>query len=396
MADVVLLIELKQVPLSKQDITSEEVEAIKEVLSSPYLTIGPKIKEFESVFADYIGMKHAIAVNSGTSGLHLAMRAFEIKDGNEVITTPFSFIASANAPLFERAKPVFVDIDEKTLCIDPAKIEEKITPRTKAILPVDIFGYVADMDPILDIAKRHNLIVIEDACEALGSEYKGKKAGSFGNIAAFGFTPNKQITTAEGGIIVTNNDEVAELCRSMRNQGREEKPGSLAYTTLGYNYRMTELSAALGVTQMKRIEEILARRSQIASLYNERLKKIKNVHIPYVGPEINKMSWFVYVIQLNPEKFSRQERNEVIAKLGKRGVNCRDRFPPIHLEPLYVGTFGYKAGDFPITERVSGATIALPFHNNLTEEEVIYVCDSLEKVLSEINPDPRKGSGFRP
>lgn len=382
-ADIVLFFELKQIPLAKQDITTEEVEAVRGVLASPYLTIGPRIKEFESIFANYIGVKHAVAVNSGTSGLHLAIKSFDIKDGDEVITAPFSFISSANAPLFERAKPVFVDIDKQTLCIDPAKIEEKITPRTRAILPVHIFGHVADMDPIMSIAKKHNLIVIEDACEALGSEYKGKKAGSFGDIAVFGFAPNKQITTAEGGMIVTNNDEVAKLCRSMRNYGKEEDTDLRSFTRIGYNYRLSELSAALGITQMKRVEKILTQRDEIASLYNEKLKSTDDVTIPYIEPGI-KMSWFIYVIQLDPQKFSREDRDKVIAELGERGVNSRERFPPIHLEPLYVQMFGHKEGDFPITEKVAKTTISLPFHNNLTEKEINYICSLLQETLKKV------------
>ncbi len=382
-ANIILLSELKQIPLTKQDITAQEIEIVNEVLSSPYLTIGPKIKEFESLFTDYLGVKHAIAVSSGTSGLHLAVKALDIKDGDEVITTPFSFISSANAPLFERAKPVFVDIEERTLCIDPTKIEEKITPRTKAILPVDIFGYVAQMDAITEIAKKHNLKVIEDACEALGSEYKGAKAGSFGDVAVFGFAPNKQITTGEGGMIVTNNDNVAKLCRSMRNYGKEEDTDLRSFPRLGYSYRLSEIGAALGITQMRRIDEILTKRNRVAALYSKCLGQIKNIIVPIVPPEI-KMSWFVYVIRLNPQEFSREDRDKVIARLAERGVNCRDRFPPIHLEPLYVQMFGYKAGDYPITERVSGSTIALPFHNNLTEAEIKYVSDTLKSALEEI------------
>ncbi|MDP2650481.1 MAG: DegT/DnrJ/EryC1/StrS family aminotransferase [bacterium] len=375
--------ELKQVPLASQDITAKEVEAINEVLSSPYLSIGPKVEEFESAIAKYIGVKHAVAVNSGTSGLHLLIRSFDIKDGDEVITTPFSFIASANAALFERAKPVFVDIDEKTLCIDPTKIEEKITPRTKAILPVHAFGYPADMDAISEIAKRHNLAVIEDAAEALGSEYRGRKAGSLGDGAVFGFYPNKQITTGEGGMVVTDNDDVAKLCRSMRNQGREEGGGWFNAVRLGYNYRMHELSASLGVVQMSRIDEMLQKRAGVAGLYGERLAKIQDVIIPYIGSDI-KMSWFVYVVRLNPEKFSKEDRDNVIQKLDQRGIHAREYFSPIHLEPLYIQMFGFKEGDFPITERVGARTVALPFHNNLTEEEINYVCNSLEQILKEI------------
>jgi len=378
--DIVFLHELKTIPLSAPDITHKDIGLINEVLATPYLSIGPKIKEFEKKVADYIGVKYAVGVNSGTSGLHLCVRSLDIKDGDEVITTPFSFIASANCILFERAKPVFVDIDENTLCIDADKIEEKITKRTKAILPVHIFGHPCEMDKIMEIAKKHNLAVIEDACESIGAEYKGKKVGSFGNCGVFAFYPNKQITTAEGGMIVTDNEKIAKLCQSMRNQGRDEGDAWLSHTRLGYNYRMSELSAALGVSQIDRIGEILKKRQQVADFYNKKLNKIKGVIVPYVARGV-KISWFVYVIRLDSEKFSREDRNKVIQELENRGINCRDYFPPIHLEPFYVKMFGYKRGNFPITETVSDLTIALPFYNNLTEEEVDYICKNLETTI---------------
>jgi len=377
---IVLLSELKSIPLSNPDITHEEVDVIKQVLSTPFLSIGPKIKEFESKIANYIGRKYAIAVNSGTSGLHLCVKSLDIKDGDEVITSPFSFISSANCILFERAKPVFVDIDENTLCIDPDKIEEKITKKTKAILPVHIFGHPCEMQKIMEIARKYNLSVIEDACEALGADYKDKKVGSFGNAAVFAFYPNKQITTAEGGMIVTDDEKIAKLCQSMRNQGRDEGDDWLSHSRLGYNYRMTELSAALGVTQMDRIEEILGKRQKVANIYNERLSKIGGIKIPYVSSDV-KISWFVYVIRLDEKRFSQKDRNRIIQELQDRGIDCRDYFPPIHLEPLYVNMFDYKEGSFPITEKVSSRTIALPFYNNLTEEDIDYTCSSLEKIL---------------
>ena len=378
--DLVLLRDLKNIPLSSPDITSKEAEIISKVLSSPYLSIGPKIKEFEKKIADYVGTKYAIAVNSGTSALHLCVRSLDIKDGDEVITTPFSFIASANCILFERAKPIFVDIDEKTLCIDVNKIEEKITEKTKAILPVHIFGHPCEMDKIMEIAKKHNLAVIEDACEAIGSEYKGKKVGSFGDVATFAFYPNKQITTAEGGMIVTNNEKIAKLCQSMRNQGRDEGDAWLSHSRLGYNYRMSELSAALGVTQMERIEEILDKRRKVAEYYNEKLKEIKEINVLQVSHDV-KMSWFVYIIKLDDKTFTRKDRDKIIQELNNRGINSRDYFPPIHLEPFYVDMFNHQEKDFPITEKVSGVTIALPFHNNLTQEEIDFVCKNLKKQL---------------
>lgn len=381
--DIALLPELKKIPLSSPDITHKEVEIINQVLSTPHLSIGPKIKEFEKKIADYIGVKYAVAVNSGTSGLHLCVRSLDIKDGDEVITTPFSFISSANCMLFERAKPVFVDIDKDTLCIDVNKIEEKITKKTKAILPVHIFGHSCEMDKIMEIANKYKLVVIEDACEALGTEYKGKKVGSFGNVGVFSFYPNKPLTTSEGGVIVTNDEKIAKLCQSMRNQGRDEGDAWLSHSRLGYNYRMSELSAALGVVQMERIGEILKKRQKVAELYNQRLREIEGIKIPYVSPNV-KISWFVYVIRLDEEKFSREDRNKVIQELENRGINCRDYFPPIHLEPFYVEMFGYKRGSFPITERVSHSTIALPFYNNLTEQEIDYICNNLEDIIKNI------------
>lgn len=381
--DLVLLSQLKSIPLSSPDITHKEIEIINQVLATPSLSIGPKIKEFEQKIANYIGTRHAVAVNSGTSALHLGIRGLDIKDGDEVITTPFSFIASANCALFERAKPIFVDIDKNTLCIDVTKIEEKISTKTKAILPVHVFGHPCQMDKVMEIARLHHLVVIEDACEAIGAEYKGKKVGSFGNVGVFAFYPNKQITTAEGGMIVTDDENIAELCRSMRNQGREDNNSWLSHKRLGYNYRMSELSAALGVAQTNRIDEILKKRQQVADFYNERLKEADEVEIPYIDPDV-KMSWFVYVIRLNSERFSREGRDRILQELKGKGISCSNYFPPIHLEPFYQQLFGYKEGDFPITEKVSGLTIAMPFYNNLTEEEVDYICNSLKDIIIKI------------
>ena len=383
--DIALLRELKSIPLSSPDITHREVEIINQVLSTPFLSIGPKVKEFEQKVADFIGVKYAVAVNSGTSGLHLCVKSLDIKDGDEVITTPFSFIASANCILFERAKPVFVDIDENTLCIDPEKIEKAITKKTKAILPVHIFGHPCEMDKITEIAQKYNLAVIEDGCEAFGSEYKGKRVGILGNSAVFSFYPNKPITTGEGGVVVTNDEKIAKLCQSLRNQGREEggiDDSWLSHKRLGYNYRMSELSAALGVIQIERIKEILDKRQRIAELYNQRLAGIKGIKIPYIGSNV-KISWFVYTVRLDCEKFSRDDRDAIIRELENRGINCRNYFPPIHLEPFYAEMFGHKRGDFPVTERVSDSTISLPFYNDLAEGEIEYICDGLENILNK-------------
>ncbi|MDD3654160.1 MAG: DegT/DnrJ/EryC1/StrS family aminotransferase [Desulfotomaculaceae bacterium] len=362
------------VPLSSPDLGTRERELINEVLDSNILSIGPKIELFERMVAEYLGVKEAVAVNSGTSGLHLAVRALGIGKGDEVITSPFSFIASSNCLLFERARPVFVDIDPLTLNLDPSKIEEKITPNTKAILPVHVFGRPADMDRINEIAGKFRLAVIEDACEAIGAQYHGKMVGSASDVAVFAFYPNKQITTGEGGVIASNSSKLAELCRSMRNQGRSNDNIWLNHCRLGYNYRMSELSAALGVAQMERIDEILARREALACAYHARLGGLKGITIP-ASEKDNKISWFVYVIHLDPGT----DRNYVMKYLRENGVDSRPYFQPIHLQPFYRETFGYREGDYPNTEAAASSSLAIPFFNNFTEQQMDYVV----KVLSE-------------
>lgn len=376
-----------QIPLSRPDITAREIELVNEVLRSPFLALGPKMEEFERAVAGYVGRKYGIAVNSGTSGLHLLIKAYGIGEGDEVITTPFSFIASSNCILYECARPVFVDVEADTGNIDPALIEEAITPRTKAILPVDAFGQPARLDIIREIARRHGLVVIEDACEALGSEYKGEKtgSGSFADAAVFAFYPNKQITTGEGGMIVTDDEEVAKLCRSLRNQGRGEGGLWLNHERLGYNYRLDELSSALGVAQMERIEEIIGKRQRVAEMYNQRLAKIPGVRLPYVAPEVTRMSWFVYVIRVGVDEPTpaRQAavRHRVMERLQEAGIGCRPYFTPIHLQPFYRSQFGYREGDFPVTEAFGRTSIAIPFYNNLTAAEVDYVTSTLAEAL---------------
>ncbi|MGQ9477797.1 MAG: DegT/DnrJ/EryC1/StrS family aminotransferase [Candidatus Bipolaricaulia bacterium] len=372
-----------EIPLARPEITELEIAAVEAVLRTPNLSLGPKLEEFERRLASYVGVKHGVAVNSGTSALHLIIKALGIGAGDEVITTPFSFIASANCILFERAFPVFVDIDPRTLNIDPERIEERVTERTKAILAVDVFGQPADWAKLEKIAARHGLLLIEDSAEALGAEFKGRKAGSFGKAGVFGFYPNKQITTGEGGMILTDDDELAQLCRSLRNQGRGEDEGQgqgwHRHERLGYNYRLSELNCALGLAQLSRLEEILRKRERVAQMYNERLKGVEGLEIPYVSPDV-KMSWFVYVVRLS-EDYSSEDRARILWGLKARGIGCSDYFPPIHLQPFY-RELGYREGDYPITERVASRTIALPFYNNLTEREVDYVVQSLKELLS--------------
>jgi len=371
-----------QVPLSSPDIIDKDIEAVVGVMNTRFLSIGPKVVEFEKRIGSFAGTKYAVAVNSGTSALHLIIRGMGIGEGDVVITTPFSFIASSNCILFEGASPLFVDIEEDTLNLDADKVEEKLKSlsgeeltKVKALLVVDAFGQPADWDRFTAIAKKYNLLLIEDSAEALGSEYKGKKCGSFGGAGVFAFYPNKQITTGEGGILVTDNAELVKLARSMRSQGRGESGEWLDHERLGYNYRMDELSAALGCSQMERIEEILEKRAKVAEMYGEKLAEVKEVQVPYIAYYVSKMSWFVYVVRLERGI----DRNKVIKYLNEEGVQCKPYFTPIHLQPFYRKMFGYKEGDFPITEDVTGRTIALPFFNNLKEEQIDYVVNKLKE-----------------
>lgn len=372
-----------KIPLSKPDITEKEIKAVLGVLKTPHLSLGKSYLKFERMLADFAGVRYAVVVNSGTSGLHLIIRALGIGEGDEVITTPFSFIASSNCILFEKAKPVFVDIDKNTFNIDVKKIEDKITKKTKAILAVDVFSQSADWDELKRIAKKHKLFLIEDSAEALGSEYKGKSCGSFGDAAVFAFYPNKQITTGEGGAILTNNKKIYELCRSMANQGRKVKDGKwLEHVMLGYNYRLDEMSCALGVIQMKRIKEILKKRKNIAELYNKKLKDVEDMEIPFAKPG-NKLSWFVYVVKLS-DKFSGKKRDKIITEMGKRGIQCSNYFQTIHLQSFYRKYFGYKEGDFFVAENVSKRTLALPFFNNLTKNEIDFIAKNLKEIIKNV------------
>ena len=394
----------EMVPMSSPDLTAAEIEAVIQVLQTPYLSLGPRIAEFEQRFAAYIGTRHAVGVSSGTAGLHLCIIAAGVGEGDLVITTPFSFIASANCILYERAIPVFVDIDPLTLNINPEQVAEAVHDLSKggraarrwlppalresrfrlrppkALLPVHVFGQPADMDPLLEIARAYSLVVIEDACEAIGSEYKGRKVGSFGDAAVFAFYPNKQMTTGEGGMIVTDRDDWNAFFRSLRNQGRDIHDAWLNHSRLGYNYRMDEMSAALGLAQLGRIEELLTKREQVAQWYNQRLKDTEGLQIPYIAPTTTRMSWFVYVIRLVPEI----DRNALISALEERGIPSRPYFPPIHLQPFYTQRFGYKLGDFPMAEHAGESCLALPFSSIMTEEHVDYVCETLKKVIKTL------------
>lgn len=392
--------------MSSPDLSKVERLALTSVLETNKLSIGPKIEEFEQEVSKYVGSKYAIGVNSGTSGLHLAVIAAGVKKGDFVITTPFSFISSANCILYAGGIPLFVDVDIKTGNIDPALVEEALfllisgknqrmingflppkyrgikfgREKIKAVLAVDVFGQPVDIDPILDVARQYGLTIIEDSCEAISAEYKGQKAGTLGDVGVFAFYPNKQMTTGEGGMIVTDRAEWDALFRSLRNQGRNEFNAWLNHSHLGYNYRLDEMSAALGVAQMSRIEELINKRKRVAKWYCERLEKNDKLQIPYISPTTTRMSWFVYVIQLG----ERINRNHVMTDLGKRGIPSRPYFPPIHLQPFYVKRFGNQRGSFPVAEKLGDICLALPFSGVMTKEEVNYVCENLVEVLREL------------
>lgn len=367
-----------QVPLSQPDIGDAEINAVVDVMKSNILSLGKKIPEFESSLANFVGAKYGVAVSSGTAGLHLAVKSLGIGKGDEVITSPFSFVSSANCVMFEGAKPVFVDIDPNTYNIDIDKIESAITDKTKALLPVHIFGHPVDMHRIMDIAKKHNLKVIEDSCEAIGASIEGKCVGTYGDVGVFAFYPNKQMTTGEGGMLVTDNEELAKIWMSLRNQGRADMDLWLAHPRLGYNYRMTELQAAIGVEQIRRLQGILDRRHRVAELYQDMLCDYDKIILPKL-PTNGTISWFVYVIQLNTD----YDREQFMRDLREKGVGCRPYFTPIHLQPYMVEAFGYKKGDFPITEQISEKTVAIPFFTQMTEEQVKYVTDSIKKLLGD-------------
>ncbi|MBM3138144.1 MAG: DegT/DnrJ/EryC1/StrS family aminotransferase, partial [Chloroflexi bacterium] len=335
-----------------------------------------------------------------TTGLHLCVRCAGIQPGDLVLTTPFSFVSSSNVILFEQAIPVFVDVDPLTGNIDPVLVEQSIKDivsgdpkkvsrwlsrkgaenpgKLKAIIPVDVFGQPVDYDPIQRIAEEHDLVIIEDSCEAIGAEYKGRKAGTLGAFGVFAFYPNKQITTGEGGMVVTNDDQAAEMIRALRNQGRAPGDTWLQHTYLGYNYRLNEMSAALGLSQMKRIDELIERRQKVADRYNQQLVKIDSVEIPYVSPTTTRMSWFVYVIRLKENI----NRDRTAAKLEQARIPVRPYFLPIHLQPYMVERFGYKEGDFPITEDLGQRGLALPFSSSMTEAQVDIVCEKVADCLT--------------
>lgn len=367
------------IPLARPDIREEDIAAVTEVLKGTQLSLGARLTEFEQAMATYIGTEHAVAVNSGTAALHLCVRSLGIGAGDEVITTPFSFIASTNCLLYEAAVPKFVDIDPESLCIDPQQVEAAITPQTKAILAVDIFGRTADWEALEAIAKRHSIALIEDSCEALGTRSKGRCAGSFGDCGTLAFYPNKQLTTGEGGMVTTNDARIASAVRSMRNQGRMAGSTTPMHDTLGYNYRISEINCALGTSQLKRMDEGLRKRQHIINLYNRHLAPLSDKLTLPQKPEDSDVHWFAYAPVLSSALAP--HRDTIMEHLRQNGVECTHYFHPIHLQPLYKERFGYKGGEFPLAESVGERILVLPLHLQLTEEDIVYVCSTLTAAI---------------
>ena len=392
-----------RIPLSRPEIGEREIEYVTRVLRSGQLSLGPCLAEFEESFAAYAGTRYAVAVNSGTSALHLAVKALGIGPGDEVFTSSFSFVASANCLLYEGARPVFVDIHPDTLNLNPAqlwatikreytwephnrRLVNRLSGRVaKAILPIHVFGLPCDMAPIVAIAREFNLRILEDACEAVGAEYCGRRVGTFGQAGVFAFYPNKQMTTAEGGMLVTNDSEIARLCRSLRNQGRDDSDGWLHHVRLGYNYRLSDLHAALGLAQLDRIEELLADRARVARAYSARLAGCPLLSIPENAPDA-KRSWFVYVIQLQRPS-SRPARDRLKAALRARGIASAAYFPPIHRQPYFRGYAPMARSFLPHTEAASGKCLSLPFFSAMTDSQVDEVCAAVIEILSQIHAD---------
>lgn len=388
-----------RIPLSKPDIGEREIEYVTRVLRNGQLSLGPAVEEFEARFAAYVGTRHAVATNSGTSALHVCVRALGIGAEDEVLTTSFSFPASVNCLLYERALPSFVDIDPATLNFDPAEARETLkreyawdsTKRRalnrrsgrvlKAVLPVHVFGLPCEMGPILEIAREFNLFVIEDACEAIGAEWGGRRVGTFGNAAAFAFYPNKQMTTAEGGMIVTDDSDVASRCRSLRNQGRGEDGEWLLHVRLGYNYRLSDIHCALGLAQLERIDERLFARERLAALYSDKLSGIPDIVLPASTPK-GKRSWFVYPIRLCGSA-PLALRDRLMAGLQDRGIASRPYFTAIHRQPYFQKICLSSNHPLPQTELASQSCVALPFFSSMTEGEVHDVCTAVRAILDE-------------
>ena len=362
------------IPLARPLLGEAEEKAVLEVLRSGHLSLGPRVGEFETRFASWLGVEHASAVSSGTAGLHLALRAVGVSDGDEVITSPFSFVASANAILYERARPVFVDIDRRTLTLDPLAAVAAVTPRTSAILPVHIFGWPAELGPL----EATGLPIVEDACEALGARHaSGLAVGASGHPAVFAFYPNKQMTTGEGGIVTVGDGALKERIDSERNQGRAPNMDWLDHDRLGFNYRLSDIACALGIAQLARLDELLSARARVADDYRAALSAIEDLELPCPDAGGVVRGWFVFTVLL-PRGI---DRDATIRALRDLGIASKPYLPAIHLMSFYRERFGHRPGEFPVCEDVAERSLALPFFPQLREDEVARIAQSLAAVL---------------
>jgi perosamine synthetase len=371
------------IPLARPSLSRREEELVLETLRSGRLALGPRLPEFESALSRRLGNLPVSAVSSGTAALHLAIREAGIGAGDEVVTTPFSFVASANCLLYENARPVFCDIDPRTHNLDPSAAAAAIGERTTGLLPVHIFGYPADMPALERVAAERGLWIVEDSCEALGAVHgDGTPVGARGNLSVFGFYPNKQITTGEGGAVVCPDGAVKERIDSERNQGRAPDMGWLDHDRLGFNYRLDDLSCALGLAQMERLDELLEGRARVAAMYAEALPEVEGVELPCPDADGDRRSWFVYVVQL-PRGV---DRDAAVRAMRERGVDTKPYLPAIHLMALYRERFGHREGEFPVCEDVAARSLALPFYPELTEGEVAQVAGALREVVEALQP----------
>jgi perosamine synthetase len=371
-------VDKRRVGLSAPFLDEREEQLAIDVLRSGRLSLGPSIDRFEELFAEAVGAPYAAAVSSGTAGLHLLCHLAGIRPGDEVITSPYSFVASANCAIYEGAMPVFADIDPRTLNLDPAAVEAAITPRTRAVVAVDIFGYPCELEDLQAICARHDLVLIDDACEALGARYKGSPVGSHGTPAVFAFYPNKQITTGEGGVVTTHSEQEWRLVKSLRNQGRADGGGWLDHARLGFNYRIDDIRAAIGIGQLEKLDRILRLRSSVAGRYRELLRGVDGLELPLEDDDDHVRSWFVYVVALP----ARVDRERVIARLEERGVQTARYLPCIHLQSYMRERYGFREGVCPVAEALSTRTLALPFHARLEAGDQEHVVRSLREALA--------------
>ncbi len=380
----------KLLPYGHQWIDEEDIKAVSEVLRSDWITQGSKVAEFEKEFASYVGARYAVAVNSGTAALHAACFAAQIKNGDEAITSPITFAASANCVLYQGGTPLFADIDVDTLNIDPEEIKKKITKKTKALIPVDFTGRPVDLEKVLQIAKDSNLVIIEDASHALGATYKDSKIGNISDMTIFSFHPVKHITTGEGGMVTTNNKEYYERLKLFRTHGiTKEKDKLLNYDgpwyhemqELGYNYRLTDFQCALGINQLKKIDKFIQRRREIVQKYNSKFKDIIEIKIPEINPADSNPAWHIYIIQLNLERL-KVDRREIFEALRAENIGVNVHYIPVHLQPYYQKRFGYRPGDFPKAENYYSRAITLPVFPKMSDIDINDVIKAMNKVIN--------------